>query len=73
MEATITKNDLILNIFARYPSARKVFISRKMRCFACEMNRFATVEECCRNQKIKDVDGFVKMLNESRDEETDNG
>jgi hybrid cluster-associated redox disulfide protein len=69
MEEVITKTDYISNIFNKYPAARKVFIKNKMRCFACELNRFATVEECCINHKVKDPDSFVKMLNESRDEE----
>jgi len=69
MSESISKTDLITNIFTKYPSTRRVFISNKMRCFACELNRFATVEECCRNHKVKDPDSFVLLLNESKDEE----
>jgi hypothetical protein len=69
MSDSITKNDYITNIFNKFPSTRKVFISNKMRCFACELNRFATVEECCKNHKVKDPEKFVLMLNESKDEE----
>ncbi len=69
MSEEITKDDYITNIFTKYPSTRRVFVNNKMRCFACEMNRFATVEECCRNHKVKDPDNFVMMLNESKDEE----
>jgi len=66
---TIEKNDYIEKIFEKYPSTRKVFINKGMRCIACEMNRFATVEECCANHKVKDLDSFVRMLNESKDED----
>jgi hybrid cluster-associated redox disulfide protein len=69
MTEAITKSDNLANIFNKYPSTMKVFIKNKMRCFACELNAFATVEECCRNHKVKDPDSFVLMLNESRDED----
>lgn len=65
----IKKSDPIEKIFEKYPSTRKVFINKGMRCVACEMNRFATVEECCANHKVKDPDTFVRMLNESVDED----
>jgi len=58
-----SKKDLILNIFKKCPSARRYFIKKSMRCPACELNRFATVEECCRNHKVKDIDNFVRELN----------
>jgi hypothetical protein len=69
MMEMIKKNDNIDGIFRKYPSTRKVFINKSLRCVICEMNRFVTVEECCLNNKVKDVDGFVKLLNESVDEE----
>lgn len=69
----ITQQDYITNIFSKYPSTRRVFIKNKMRCFACELNKFATVEECCINHKVKDPDSFIKMLNQSKDEELNNG
>ncbi len=65
----IKKSDPIEKIFEKFPSTRKVFINKSMRCVVCEMNRFATVEECCINHKVKDPDDFVRMLNESVDEE----
>ena len=65
----IKKNDPIEKIFEKYPSTRKVFINKSMRCVVCEMNRFATVEECCINHKVKNTDDFVRMLNESVDED----
>jgi len=65
----ITPNDQISKIFEKYPSTRKVFINKGMRCVVCEMNRFATVGECCANHKVKDLDKFVLMLNESKDED----
>lgn len=65
----ITKNDYLEKIFEKYPSTRKVFVNKSMRCFGCELMKFATVEECCKNHKIKDLDKFVLMLNESKDEE----
>jgi len=73
MSEEITKNDYITNIFNKYPSTRKVFINNKMRCLICELKRFATVEECCRNHKVKNPDKFVLMLNESKDEDLNNG
>ena len=65
----IKKSDPIEKIFEKFPSTRKVFINKNMRCVVCDMNRFATVEECCINHKVKDPDSFVKMLNESVDED----
>ena len=65
----IKKTDCLENIFRKYPSARKVFINKSLRCVVCELNKFSTVEECCANHKVKDVDGFVRMLNESVDED----
>ena len=65
----IKKSDQIEKIFEKFPSTRKVFINKSMRCVVCEMNRFATVEECCINHKVKDPDDFVRMLNESVDED----
>lgn len=63
MTDIISKKDYIAQVFDKYPVVRRAFIDRKMRCFACDMMKFATVEECCSNHKIKDVEGFVSTLN----------
>ncbi|MFO7809851.1 MAG: DUF1858 domain-containing protein [Candidatus Delongbacteria bacterium] len=59
----ITKDDFITEIFEICPDCRRVFIKNKMRCFGCELNRFATVGECCKHHKIKDPDNFLNSLN----------
>jgi len=66
MPEIISKNDYISHIFEKFPSARRVFIDKSMRCFACDIMKFATVEECCRNHKIRDINSFVKNLNKTK-------
>ena len=61
----IGRNAMIQEIFTRHPQTRQVFIKNSMRCFGCDMLKFATVEECCKNHEIKDVDAFVNSLIET--------
>ena len=64
MEA-IGKSAMIQEIFSKHPQTRDVFIKNKMRCFGCDMIKFATVEECCKNHKVKDIDSFIDSLNQT--------
>ncbi len=62
---SIGKNAMVQEIFTRHPQTRQVFIKNRMRCFGCDMLKFATVEECCKNHHISDVDAFVSSLVET--------
>lgn len=62
----IKGKDLLKDVFAKYPKVIEIYIKKGFGCVGCLIRKFETIEDSCKSHNVKDIDAFIKYLNENK-------